>query len=153
MASTRELTVETNKLQRHEVTFPGSCIREQFSKEKTLKYSWVDCISCQGLFPSHRPSFSYILMKEKNLQLVWNKNWDVKKKRGWLLICLCLGLIGLWYWMSGFFFFFQLENKFPITSSHQAHPFFQVTELDRKEGANKVLIDFVDSERCWLGKK
>ena len=38
-------------------------------------------------------------------------------------------------------------------SSHQAHPFFQVTELDRKEGANKVLIDFVDNEKCWLGKK
>lgn len=51
------------------------------------------------------------------------------------------------------FFFFQWENKFPIMSSHQAHPFFQVTELDRKEGANKVLIDFVDNEKCWLGKK
>lgn len=38
-------------------------------------------------------------------------------------------------------------------SSHQAHPFFQVTELDRKEGANKVPIDFVDNERCWSGKK
>lgn len=33
-------------------------------------------------------------------------------------------------------------------SSHEADPFFQVTGLDRKEGANKVLTDFVDNERC-----